>query len=163
MDFTALIQVNSPYLDIGLSKLKKKIDWVKFSDFLTKQKTALKYFYYFDHFKEDYRSSSYLLKIENLGFELIARKLPPTSKPIIKEMLAVELATDMVLFAFSTKESKKEITVVCPIRDLRYPMLKVKKTGVKLRLVDFEGKISKELISLADELITLDDRVDIYL
>jgi len=159
----ALIQINSPFLDIGLAKVKKKIDWVKFTNFLTKQRPALKYFYYFDYFKEDYRASSYLLKIENLGFELISRKLPPTSKPIIKELLGVEIATDMIVFAFSNNESRKEVTIVCPIKDLRYPLLKIKKSGVKIKLVDFEGKIPKDLISLADELSILDDQVDVYL
>ncbi|MCS6894175.1 MAG: hypothetical protein NZO16_06405, partial [Deltaproteobacteria bacterium] len=59
-----------PYLDIALKKIRKKLDWIKFSEKFLTGAHDIRY-YHFDHYLEDFRGSSYIGKLESLNFKII--------------------------------------------------------------------------------------------
>ncbi|MCS6961534.1 MAG: hypothetical protein NZT61_03400 [Deltaproteobacteria bacterium] len=155
--FSAVV---GPFLDIALRKLKRKLNWDVFLRKYFPEKNALKRYYYFDYHKEDYRGISYINKLESFGFELISKRLPPRSQEIVKELIAVEIGTDVGFFCASKEIAK--LKVVCPFRELKYPLKLARDLGLKVVLVDF-SELPPDLVSLSSELIIIPESDSIFI
>lgn len=154
--------VIGPFLDIALRKINRRLDWSLFTERYLGGVSSEKMYYHFDYYRDDYRGSLYLSKLESLGFKIALERLPSRSREIVKELVGIMAGADLGYLAASNRGEKFIVKVVCPFKDLRYPLELTKKSGAHICIIDFSEPPS-QLVSLASELIILSESENIYL
>ncbi|MCS6893219.1 MAG: hypothetical protein NZO16_01410, partial [Deltaproteobacteria bacterium] len=90
------------------------------------------------------------------------KRLPPLNKEIIKELIGVEISSDICFESAAQQDSGIWIKIVCPFKELTYSLTKVSKIGAKVTLIDFSS-VPKDLVAVASELIILSENENIFL
>jgi uncharacterized LabA/DUF88 family protein len=111
-------------------------------------------------FEDDARQHSFLDAVERAGFNVNIKRLPP--KGIDRQVTSdVEVATDLVNFSISMDNARA--ILVCPSRDLAYPLRILADRKIECVIVDFGTPQSPELMKAASNWIDLSTTEGIWL
>lgn len=186
------IFVDGPSLDRAAKRMNRKIDFKALLQGVSSgtEPTVARY-YTIIPYEDDSRHRAYLDAVRGAGFRVIVKRLPPKGVER-QIGIEVEMAADMVAFSLGhssfgslsdyhgqedeavTFESpqgeegeqiipvRRLLTVVCPSRDLSYPLTLVKELGVDTATADF-GKFNRgDLLKSAAKWIDLSDSETIW-
>lgn len=148
-------------LDRATRKIGRRIQWKSFKDSLSQgRKMVLANYYTVIPFEDDARQHSFLDAVERAGFNVNIKRLPP--KGIDRQVTSdVEVATDLVSFSISTDNARA--ILVCPSRDLAYPLRILADRKIECVIVDFGTPQSPELMKAASNWIDLSTTEGIWL
>lgn len=148
-------------LDRATRKIGRRIQWKSFKDSLSQgRKMVLANYYTVIPFEDDARQHSFLDAVERDGINVNIKRLPP--KGIDRQVTAdVEIATDLCNFALSTDNARA--IIVCPSRDLAYPLRILADRKIECVIVDFGTPQSPELMKAATNWIDLSTTEGIWL
>lgn len=173
-------------LDRATRRLNRKVELSKLVKSLSAgRKPEVARYYTIVPFEDDSRHAAYLDAIERAGLEVVVKRLPP--KGITRQVdIYTEMASDLVAFALghsnfsnlgryktitedqqlfkNTEEEESEFsakqkvaTVVCPGRELSYPLALIKELGVDTVSADFAKFAGKDVLKNAAKWIDLTD------
>jgi hypothetical protein len=161
---TALF-IDGPALDRASKRLHKKVELKNLVEALSNSVPfSLIRYYTLLPYEDDSRHRSFLQALGNSGIESVVKRLPP--KGVTRQVdISVEIATDMLMFGGNigkvsidtqtTSQEKKIITLVCPNRDLRYPLELLHSINIDIVGVDFGRHIATEISDFTSKWIDL--------
>ncbi len=182
------IFVDGPSLDRATRRLKKRIDFAALLKGLSEGLTPIVIRYYtILPYEDDSRHHAFLDAVEHAGFSVVVKRLPP--KGVERQVtIDVEMATDIMAFALGqnvlpvgsleggqmapfektvaetneTKPTMRSVTIVCPSREITYPLSLLKEYGVDSVSVDFSELTKKNALKSASKFMDLSGSTTIW-
>lgn len=168
------IFIDGTGVDRASRRLKKKVDLPKLVQVLSQGlPVEVSRYYCLLPNEDDSRQAAYLMAVEKAGLEVLTKRLPPKG---VDRMVSVDtlLATDLINFANGyyenktgetegAKELKRIVVVVCPSKELNYPLTIAAELGCETTAADFGIFQSSEPQNGIQNVIDLSDSEDVWM
>ena len=147
------IFIDGSNLYYTLKKLKLKIDFTKFLNLLKGRTKNYQVYYYVGVDDKDQSQLGFLNYLQQVGYEVVSKRIVRRRDGSCKANLDVELAIDML----AKVDTFKTAILVSGDGDFSYALKTIQKQGKRVEVFSFPDDTSKSLCKTADEYHNLHD------
>ena len=178
------VLIDGTSLDRACRRIKRRIDLAKLLQVASSNQTPkLARYYTLVPHEDDARQHSFLGAVTSAGLETVVKRLPP--KGVNRQVsLDGEMSADIVALALRgelnlrnslngnlesennkkhSEQGRRVIVLVCPSRELLYPLSMIRGIGVDTICADFGKAPSSEMLSTCSDYIDLSSFEQIWL